>query len=101
VNKLLSVEQVIAMWPEPRPTGRALKHLAKAHACCRKPGRSIGFTEADVERDQGAKNFKESPSRLDAAKQLAQKNGCKFEQLFLTMGIYVEVHGRGLRFRFP
>ena len=38
--------------------------------------------------DQGAKNFKESPSRLDAAKQLAQKNGCKFEQLFLTMGIY-------------
>jgi uncharacterized protein with GYD domain len=38
--------------------------------------------------DQGAKAFKESPSRLDAAKQLAQKNGCKFEQLYLTMGIY-------------
>ena len=38
--------------------------------------------------DQGAKTFKESPSRLDPAKQLAQKNGCKFEQFFFTMGIY-------------
>ena len=36
--------------------------------------------------DQGVKAVKESPSRLDAAKQLARTHGCQFEQFFMTMG---------------
>ena len=36
--------------------------------------------------DQGIKNVKESPSRLDAAKALAKKHGCEIKEFYMTMG---------------
>ncbi|HET7717039.1 MAG TPA: GYD domain-containing protein [Bauldia sp.] len=38
--------------------------------------------------DQGIKNVKDSPARLDAAKQLAKKLGCELKQFFMTIGAY-------------
>ena len=38
--------------------------------------------------DQGIKNVKASPKRLDAAKALAKKHGCKFEQFYMTIGAH-------------
>lgn len=48
MSKLLSIDEVRALWPDPKPTEKALKRLAKSTGCCRKLGRAIGFTEADV-----------------------------------------------------
>jgi uncharacterized protein with GYD domain len=36
--------------------------------------------------DQGIRNVKDSPSRLDAAKQLCQKHGAEITAFFMTMG---------------
>jgi uncharacterized protein with GYD domain len=38
--------------------------------------------------EQGIRNVKDSPSRLDAARQLCKKNGAEIKQLFMTMGTY-------------
>jgi len=38
--------------------------------------------------EQGIKNVKESPARLDAARKLAEGMGGKFGDFFLTMGAY-------------
>ena len=38
--------------------------------------------------DQGIKNVKESPKRLDTAKALAKNLECKFEQFYMTIGAY-------------
>ena len=38
--------------------------------------------------DQGIKNVKDSPKRLDAAKTLAKKHGCKIDQFFMTIGAH-------------
>ncbi|MGQ0485990.1 MAG: GYD domain-containing protein [Hyphomicrobiales bacterium] len=36
--------------------------------------------------DQGVKNVKESPKRLDAARQLAKKMGCEIREFYMTIG---------------
>jgi uncharacterized protein with GYD domain len=36
--------------------------------------------------DQGIKNVKESPKRLDAARQLAKKMGCEVREFYMTTG---------------
>jgi uncharacterized protein with GYD domain len=36
--------------------------------------------------DQGVKNVKESPKRLDAARQLAKKMGCEVREFYMTTG---------------
>ena len=36
--------------------------------------------------DQGIRNVKDSPGRLDAAKQLCQKHGAEITAFFMTMG---------------
>jgi uncharacterized protein with GYD domain len=38
--------------------------------------------------DQGIRNVKESPKRLDAAKKLLKGLGGEFKQFYLTMGAY-------------
>lgn len=38
--------------------------------------------------DQGARNVKDSPSRLDAAKKLLGNMGGEFKSFFMTMGDY-------------
>lgn len=38
--------------------------------------------------DQGIKNVKASPKRLDAAKALAKKLQCKIDQFYLTIGTH-------------
>lgn len=38
--------------------------------------------------DQGIKNVRESPGRLDAGKQAAKKYGCELKQFFMTIGAY-------------
>ena len=38
--------------------------------------------------DQGAKNAKESPRRLDVAKKALSDMGGEFKSFFLTMGAY-------------
>ena len=38
--------------------------------------------------DQGIKTIKDSPSRVDAVRSLAEKLGGRMTQLFLTMGDY-------------
>ena len=38
--------------------------------------------------DQGARNVKESPRRLDAAKKSRQDMGGEFKSFFMTMGDY-------------
>jgi uncharacterized protein with GYD domain len=38
--------------------------------------------------DQGIKNVKESPARLDAFKQAAQKLGCEVKGFYLVTGKY-------------
>ncbi len=42
----------------------------------------INYTE------QGIRNVKDSPNRVDAAKALAQNLGGKFKQTYLTLGAY-------------
>jgi uncharacterized protein with GYD domain len=36
--------------------------------------------------DQGIRNVKESPKRLDAARALAKKHGAEMKDMYLTMG---------------
>jgi hypothetical protein len=50
MSKLLSIAEVRELWPDPKPTEKALKRLAKSTGCCRKLGRAIGFTESDVQQ---------------------------------------------------
>ena len=38
--------------------------------------------------DQGVRNIKESPGRLDAARRLAKKYGCEMTHFFMTIGAY-------------
>lgn len=38
--------------------------------------------------DDGIRNVKDSPARLDGARQLAKKYGCEMTQFFLTIGTY-------------
>ncbi|MGO9675453.1 MAG: GYD domain-containing protein [Methylocella sp.] len=38
--------------------------------------------------DQGVRQIKDSPRRLDAAKQALKDEGGEFKQIFLTMGIH-------------
>jgi len=38
--------------------------------------------------DQGIRNIKESPARLDAAKEMFESAGAKLEQFFLVTGKY-------------
>jgi uncharacterized protein with GYD domain len=38
--------------------------------------------------DQGIKNIKQSPQRLDAARELATKLKCKLHDFYLTVGPY-------------
>ena len=38
--------------------------------------------------DQGIRNVKDSPSQLDAAKQLCKKHGAEIKQTFMTIGTY-------------
>ena len=37
--------------------------------------------------DQGVKNVRESPTRLDGAKTLAKKMGCEIREFYLTTGV--------------
>ena len=36
--------------------------------------------------DQGVKNVRESPSRLDAGRALAKKMGCELREFYMTAG---------------
>ena len=38
--------------------------------------------------DQGIKNVKGSPERLDAARKLAKKLGCELRDFYMTLGAY-------------
>ena len=38
--------------------------------------------------DQGIRNIKESPKRVDAARALARKHGAELKEFYLTMGAY-------------
>ena len=36
--------------------------------------------------EHGAKNIKDSPARLDAARALAKKHGCEMKDFYMTIG---------------
>jgi uncharacterized protein with GYD domain len=38
--------------------------------------------------DQGIKNIKDSPNRLEAVRQLAKKHGCEMQEFYMTIGEY-------------
>ena len=38
--------------------------------------------------DQGIKNVKESPDRLDGVRALAKKLGCEMQDFYMTVGAY-------------
>lgn len=38
--------------------------------------------------DQGIKNIKDSPGRVDAARDLAKTLGCEMQDFYLTIGAY-------------
>jgi uncharacterized protein with GYD domain len=38
--------------------------------------------------DQGIRNIKDSPARVDAVRAVAKKLGCEFKDLHLTIGAY-------------
>src|SRR5688572_3723222 len=38
--------------------------------------------------DQGIKNVKDSPKRLDAGRELAKKLGCELSDFYMTIGSY-------------
>ena len=38
--------------------------------------------------DQGIKNVKESPNRVDAARDLAKSLGCEMQDFYMTIGAY-------------
>jgi len=41
--------------------------------------------------DQGIRNVKESPRRLDAGKALAERFGCKIIKFYMTFGVYDQI----------
>ncbi len=41
--------------------------------------------------EQGIRNVKESPKRLDKGKALAEKLGCKISKFYMTFGAYDQV----------
>lgn len=38
--------------------------------------------------DQGIRTVKDSPKRLDAAREAARKLGCELQEFYMTMGTY-------------
>ena len=38
--------------------------------------------------DQGIKNIKDSPNRIDSVRALAKKLGCEMQDFYLTIGAY-------------
>jgi hypothetical protein len=50
MTRLLSVTEVRDMWPDPKPTLKALKRLAKDSGLWIKVGRAIGLPEKDLDR---------------------------------------------------
>ena len=38
--------------------------------------------------DQGIRNVKDSPKRVDSVRALAKKNGCEMQDLYMTIGAY-------------
>jgi uncharacterized protein with GYD domain len=38
--------------------------------------------------EQGIRNIKESPARVDAARKLAKKYGCELRDFYMTIGAY-------------
>lgn len=38
--------------------------------------------------DQGIKNIKDSPKRLDSVRELAKRNGCEVQGFYMTIGSY-------------
>jgi uncharacterized protein with GYD domain len=38
--------------------------------------------------DQGIKNVKDSPKRLDAARQVARQAGCEMQDFYMTIGAF-------------
>ena len=38
--------------------------------------------------DQGIRSVKDSPKRLDAAREAARKVGCELQEFYMTMGAY-------------
>lgn len=38
--------------------------------------------------EQGIKNVKDSPKRLDGVRELAKKHGCELKDTYLTIGAY-------------
>ena len=38
--------------------------------------------------DQGIKNIKDSPKRVDSVRELAKKNGCELQDFYMTIGAY-------------
>lgn len=38
--------------------------------------------------EQGIRNVKESPARVDAARKLAKKYGCELRDFYMTIGAY-------------
>jgi hypothetical protein len=50
MTKLLSVQEVRDLWPDPKPTLKALKRLAKDSGLWIKVGRAIGLPEKDLDR---------------------------------------------------
>jgi len=38
--------------------------------------------------EQGIKNVKDAPKRVDGVRALAKKNGCEMQELYMTVGIY-------------
>jgi uncharacterized protein with GYD domain len=38
--------------------------------------------------DQGIRNVKDSPKRLDAARELAKKGGCELRDFYMTIGAH-------------
>lgn len=38
--------------------------------------------------DQGIRNVKDSPGRLDAARKLAKKYGCEMQDFYMTIGAH-------------
>jgi uncharacterized protein with GYD domain len=38
--------------------------------------------------DQGIRNVKDSAKRLDSVRELARKNGCELQEVYLTIGTF-------------
>jgi len=63
LEKLYSVDEVVATWPEgARPSRRRVLRMAKALGCCVKIGRGVGFTASQVHELQEAASYSRSGS---------------------------------------